>query len=322
VLFEVASRLILPEQIAALKKHNIGGDRVVFNSDAAYVDREGFFAYRPNSELREIGFYPDGAGGMTIEYDCRFTSDALGFVSNAVPYEKSDILLLGDSFAQGQGGCPWIPNLPAELRTRIYLTATQGHGFFHWQNIITFLDRIKPPRKLLILFITDDFYRPVTLMGRAQTDCLDGKIECGNQHYIHPIAEDMPQRALARHQGRQGIAWPTSDPKKLTRILFPATIELVRGFLVRRSQLTDSLRLLDEFTHRFDVRLVWLSTREEDHGREPRRHAVEEALVSRKLAIMQCQIPPEGYLPRDGHPNGLGNERIVQCVVEATRNWR
>src|SRR5262245_51263582 len=98
----------------------------------------------------------------------------------------------------------------------------------------------------------------------------------------------MPDRALMRHRERQSIPWPTSETKKFTRMLFPATIELARTFLVQRSRLTDSLRLLDEFTHRFDVRLVWLSTREEGQGSEPRRHAVEEALIPRKLAVTKC----------------------------------
>ena len=320
ILFEILARLILPGHVAAMKKRTFGNDRVVFYSDAPFENKTGFFNFAPNKIVRELAYYPDGNGRMTVEYDCQFASDTLGFLSNAVAYEQSDIVLLGDSFAQGQGGCQWLPNLPANLKSRIYSTAVQGNGFEHWENILKFLTPLRVPKKILVLFLTDDFYRQTGVIEREQMECLAGKMPC-THHYMHLIGADMEARALNRLLDRRRTPWPFQDPRKFMLATVPATAGIVRALSRPQPSATASLRILDDMVKRFDVRLVWLGTREELHGGDPRRAGIESALAARKLTMSRCDLPPEGYLPRDGHPNTLGNGKIIECVVEATKNW-
>ena len=91
--------------------------------------------------------------------------------------------------------------------------------------------------------------------------------------------------------------------------------------LVQPSRLKTSLTILDRFSQRFDMRMIWVSTREELQERDPRRAVVAAALSARKLAPTLCPLPTDGYLPRDGHPNAKGNAAILKCVTEAAREW-
>src|SRR5262245_39440581 len=147
VLFELAARILLPSHVEAFRRRGVGDDRVLFVSKSSYVDMDGYYKIAPNIQYVEVAYYPDGHGNATKEYQCTYQSDALGFLSNSVTYMNASVLLLGDSFAQGQGGCEWVSRLSSETRARLYSAAIQGHGFAHWEKIVADLSELQKPQK-------------------------------------------------------------------------------------------------------------------------------------------------------------------------------
>ena len=80
VLFEVAAKLVLPDQVAAFRARAIGDDRILFVSPLSYVGQNGYYKFAPDIIYLEAAFYPDKDGELTKEYECTFRSDALGFL--------------------------------------------------------------------------------------------------------------------------------------------------------------------------------------------------------------------------------------------------
>jgi hypothetical protein len=218
---EVATRFLLAGQVTSWRAVAFGDQRVSFISRGAFQNRAGYPAYRPDTEVREVAYYPDSNGTMTREYDCTYRSDQLGFLSNSIRYAEAEILLLGDSNTQGQGGCAWLPRLEHDVRSRVYSTAVFGHGVKHWRNVLIDLEKMRTPPKVMITFITDDFFRTDWVFDDAQLACISGNGDCQGM-YWHPLSDNMAEQAAERY-ARRNPSSGTADLKALTKYHLIAT---------------------------------------------------------------------------------------------------
>jgi hypothetical protein len=320
LLFEVLAQVFLPNQVEVLRRRAVGDDRILFLSKSSYVDFDGYYKFRPNSEYVEIAYYPDMHGKLTKEYECSYRSDDLGFLSNAIPYRDATVLLMGDSFAQGQGGCEWMSRLSPSARARVYSAAVQGHGFAHWERIVADLSRLKQPDKVLVVFTTDDFYRSASQIGRSQTDCLDSVVQCSG-HYWYPIGDAMEQTARTRLLRRRAPGF--QDMSAAIKLKFPAAYGVLRMITGREGatsgNFSRSTRIISDFAEKFDLRLVWIRSRYAADA--PREKAIEHFFSSKKLSLTNCLLPSDGYLTRDGHPNAKGYDVLRDCVDEVVGGW-
>jgi hypothetical protein len=319
--FEAAARLLLPDLVGSWRALAFGGQRILFVSEGAFENKAGYFNFAPNSRIRELAYYPEEKGGFSVEYDCTFLSDRLGFVSNTIPYEDSTVLLLGDSFSQGSGGCPWIPRLEPDVRSQVYSAAVLGTGVKHWRNILTDLERVKKPEKILIVFITHDFYRDDWLHGQSQLDCLSGAGECRGQFW-YPISDGMPELAAQRHALRApGIG--DLSTSRFWRQHFIATFTLIKKLRRRVEKdsqlLQDSVRIVSDLAAKYPLRMIWVNEKSEADEPGPRTLRLWKSLEG--IDVTRCPIPRTGFLVRDEHPNASGYDVLKKCVEGAVRSW-
>jgi hypothetical protein len=320
-VFEASAQIVLPDLMASWRALAFGGGRIEFISAGALENRAGYFAFRPSSTIRSVAYFPDKASGFTVEYDCTFASDSLGFLSNAVAYEASDVLLLGDSFAQGNGGCPWLPQLAAPIRSRLYSAAVMGTGVKHWRNIVADLERRKTPSKLLIVYITHDFYRSDWLFPESQLACLSHGATCRGQFW-YPISEGMATLAAQRYALRTPRLG-TSGMSKLLRYHLTASFtlfeKLKKGAAGDSDTMLDSVAIMRELADRYPLKLIWVNEKSEVSGPSARTRKLWQRL--RGLDLTPCDIPADGFLERDGHPNAKGYAVLKACVERAVEDW-
>jgi hypothetical protein len=195
--FELAARFFLPDMIAVWRGLPFGDGAIQFVSAGAVQNIDGFPTYRSNADVRLVVFYPDGNGNPVKEYDCSFRSDQNGFVSNEIEYSRAKVLLLGDSFSVGFGGCEWVSRLKTDFKKKVYVAAHGGFGPIVWKNVVSYLEEKKRPEKILIVFVTDDFFRPGWLYSRTQLNCINFKAEC-EAHWLFPITANMAEVARDR----------------------------------------------------------------------------------------------------------------------------
>jgi hypothetical protein len=319
-LFEALAALLLPGQVAVVRNSAIGDGRVMYFSANALANRPGYYNFTPNMTHREVAYYPDSSGKMTVEYDCRYSADDLGFVSNAVAYVDSEVLLLGDSFAQGQGGCPWMPKLPASVRRSLYSAAVFGTSFESWQSIVDHLSAIKPPARLLIVFVTDDFFRKGGPQASQQIDCLQPGGDCSGQ-YTQRIVDDMPTHAAMVLDQRKSPSM-FENPRRFLAAMFPASVGVIRTIKRTPERLLEGqLKALEGLFRRAETRLVWVELPEELKSDDARRHAVKDGLEKLGLSYTHCSLPEDRLLPRDRHPNAKGYDVLMRCVLTAMEGW-
>src|SRR5271165_812191 len=175
--------------------------RVVFfdGPNTIFENHEDIFTYLPHSEIRNVtGFFSDH--DFAVEYDYRFRTNNFGLAQDADIVPGSDsLLLLGDSFTEGQGAEPWFPLVSPAIEKLGYQPingGVLGTGFQQWLKLDRYLVANKTQiRKVIVLFISDDYHRPVWHIPPNVFDCLSTSPLCRvEQSYFYrlPPLEEVP----------------------------------------------------------------------------------------------------------------------------------
>ena len=139
---------------------------VFFDGDNSIFENHGdIFTYLPRNTVRNVtAFF--SRDDFTIEYDYRFRTNNLGLTQDAdvAPGRKS-LLLLGDLFTEGQGAEPWFRLVSSTIERLGYQPVNGGvlgTGFQQWLKLDQYLaDKNIEIQKVVVLFISDDYRRPV-----------------------------------------------------------------------------------------------------------------------------------------------------------------
>ncbi len=93
------------------KNLDLQGHRVVFfdGSGSIFRNQGDIFTYIPHNDVRNLtAFFFDNE--LRIEYDYHLRTNNLGLVQDVDTIaERESLLLLGDSFTEGQGAEQWEP---------------------------------------------------------------------------------------------------------------------------------------------------------------------------------------------------------------------
>ena len=203
--------------------------RVVFfdGPSAIFENHEDIFTYLPRNEIRNVtAFFSDN--DFVVEYDYRFRTNNRGLVQDAdVVPERQSLLLLGDSFTEGQGAEPWFRLVSPAIEKLGYQPingGVLGTGFSQWLKLDRYLAAKNIQiRKLVVLFISDDYHRPVWHIPPPVAECLSGSPLCRvEDSYLYrlPPQEEMSSW-IARVRTARG---PTKPRLKVSAAaLLPAS---------------------------------------------------------------------------------------------------
>ena len=112
VLFEMIASLVFGKDLS--NDHERSRRYLLYGAvDGTPVFRNQgkIFTYSPNSTIRTSAYYENGPG-LDKEYDYQFKTNNFGFVQKRdIEKERPSVLVLGDSFTEGQGATPWFYSL-------------------------------------------------------------------------------------------------------------------------------------------------------------------------------------------------------------------
>jgi len=329
--------ILLVELFCGLFVQSIGNDpgrdrRVFFfdGQNAIFENQEDIFTYLPHNQIRHLlAFFSDD--DFVVEYDYRFRSNNTGLVQDAdiVP-ERESLLLLGDSFTEGQGAEPWFRLVSPVIDKLGYQPINGGilgTGFQQWLKLDRYLvaKNIKI-RKLVVLFISDDYHRPVWHIPPAVLECLSAPAPCrveDSTFYRLPPREEVSSW-IARVRTARG---PMKTRLKLSAAaLLPASHRVYRYFKqqFRSAQAEqESHAAIAELIRIYgpkNVAFIHLPQKDEvGHGPSnlglKARHAIEDAGGKLSDGFKLCQLTVTDYYTNDEHPNKSGYSKIAACAA-------
>jgi hypothetical protein len=309
--------------------------RILFidGDNGTFRNQGDIFTYVPHSEIGStVVYFSDHA--YDVEYDYRFHTNNYGLVQDfdVVPAHPS-ILLLGDSFTEGQGAEPWFRQLAAKADSLPYQIVNGGFfgtGFEQWGKLERYLSDEKRVqiRKLIVLFISDDYLRHSWNFSETFLRCLqlDSFCNSGDGDFNRrPSSAELSARVDEIRAFRK----PRTSLQRLqqhARTLLPATYRVY-----------DYLRTKfgwDQYTARQKSRLaianfmkaygkdnvafVHLPQKDEMNGPNEigmeARQSIRDAGGELYDGFKLCGLTAVDYYIHDGHPNKQGYGKIANCV--------
>lgn len=305
----------------------------------------GGFVYEPHEAVHARTYYITSldSTAVRVEYDIKYTTNANGLVQlNDFTDSKPAIVFLGDSFTEGQGARPWFYELerdwPANAQHQIVNGGILGSGVEAWGRLYRKLSTEVKVAKVVIIFISDDWTRPVWQFPQQTLDCLNVGAKCKGSEDFYGLPEDPIEAQLqvdriARYRVDY-LSELRSNANVVTRSslyqkLVSPTFRRLGGFAetgsfrnVAGRQLENSkivvTRLVNELG-RDNVLFMYLPQKSElESG--PRGHGKQatDFILQNGFAFVdgraKCGLAMRDYYQRDGHPNSQGYAKIKTCV--------
>jgi hypothetical protein len=333
VLVELICYLFVPSIGASVYDWN---HRILFidGGNGTFQNEGDIFTYAPHSEIRStVVYFYDHA--YDIEYDYRFHANNYGLVQDfdVVPARPS-ILLLGDSFTEGQGAEPWFRQLAAKADTPPYQIINGGlfgTGFEQWGKLERYLSEEKKVqiRKLIVLFISDDYLRHSWNFSEPFLHCLqlDSFCNSGDGDFNRrPSSAELSARVDEIRAFRK----PRTSLERLqqhARILLPATYRVYDYLRAKfnwdqHTARQNSRLAIANFIKVYgkdNVAFVHLPQKDEmmsgpnEIGMETRQ-SIRDAGGELYDGFKLCGLTGADYYIQDGHPNRQGYGKIANCV--------
>jgi len=344
LLAELLCRLFFPSMANNQSVYK-WDQRIIFfdGPETVFQNHGDIFTYVPHKEIRNVTAY-FFEHDFTIEFDYRFRTNNVGLVQDAdVGPEQDSLLLLGDSFTEGHGAEPWFRQVSPEIAKLGYQPVNGGllgTGFEQWLKLDRYLiEKSIRIGKLVVMFISDDYARPVWNFSPPAMQCLSDLARCqidASIFYRLPSAQELSPWIAKVRAARTPMMKMKEQPWLAARVqtLLPASYHIYKYFKERGQQPDPGVRRAErqsdaaiaELIGRYgsaNVAFIHLPQKDEvdgpgDLGLRARR-SIKEAGGRLYDGLKLCRLTAADYYRNDGHPNRHGYAKIAACTTEVIK---
>ena len=301
------------------------------------IGREGLWTYAPNSNIIFAATYRLSSVESWVEYFCQFRTNRFGLIDTNYDQDRHqtvDYLVLGDSFLEGHGGCPWLVrrSLPEGFPV-VVNGGLQGASIHTMELLDDWLSAQLNIRNVMLLVISNDFKRmPPPAMWAARSECLvERRCKAGVDFVwaLPPDASEAKLARLSRHipdQSRGDLWGQVSATLSYHSMSFNIVERFVKALAGAQSVPNQSEE--NAFTINFDalqrlrakypkLKLMMVPQRDEVgvYGVENRDTArVKRFLSEEHFGYKTCPLKLSDFMPIDGHPNAGGYQKLRECL--------
>tara|TARA_B100001057_G_C22871553_1_gene959224 strand:- start:13206 stop:14336 length:1131 start_codon:yes stop_codon:yes gene_type:complete len=300
-----------------------------------------FWKYKPLSKIRSIGLYANFLE-TKIEYDCIFNTNKYGFVNTGDIGNFVDYLVVGDSFTEGVGGCPWLTKKtileePRLDNIKIINGGLMSAGVRKFEQILYYTRNELKVKNLVIIAISNDFKRDGPGKWHVDRNCYLKQI-CSsmNNFYIRDfnISNEklkMESRERRKERGPDYLS-------EITRYSFTVRTILEYNDIVLSYFFSKNSKNMNSYQNKFienfkslsrmknlypNLSIILVPTRDEVGflGKKNKDSTyVEQHLLKENIKFNWCSLTASDFLPFDGHPNKKGYKKLFECTVNEIQN--
>jgi hypothetical protein len=276
-----------------------------------------------------------------VEYDYRFRTNNFGLVEDTdVMPARDSVLLVGDSFSQGLGAEPWFRLVGPEIERLGYQPVNGGlvgTGFEQWLKLDRYLaaQNVRV-RKLVVVFISDDYRRPVWNLTPGALGCLSALSLCHFQEtlfYRLPPPDELSEWIAKIRTARAPMTQKSWLGTRVEALLpasyyvykhFSTLLQNPMAFERSNSAEEQSRTAIADFIRTYgteNVAFIHVPQKEEIDGPNKlglrARSSIREAGGKLFDGFKLCGLTPADYYANDDHPNRGGYAKIAHCVNHA-----
>ena len=315
--------------------YNFKNANMIFSEGKVFRNIDSFFTYEPNQEITAANYYYIGEEFVEV-YKYNIKTNNLGLVQENDIYKNlPSILILGDSFTEGQGAVPWIDNFGGKYKDyQIINGGLMGTGFKQFELLEEYLSKYNI-RKVFILFIGHDLRRDIFNFSPQQIKCLNDQNKCEGDEifYGFDYSKKNPKEFLEnlREKKSKTIEDQSISFKKIRRgikryLLNLYVIKLPHDFFRSRFYESKNIKILENFdsikrlSNKYDKDLffVHLMTKNEIFLRKKTYESVYAKKFIKKITnnYYECNFDNnlDFFYKYDGHPNSNGYKYLFNCI--------
>jgi hypothetical protein len=290
----------------------------------------GAWVYNASKRIKETIVYKKPFGGYIAETACEYETDAFGLIDNDSDRRQFDVLLLGNSFTAGSGGCPWTKELRQRLpQLTVYNAGLPGTGVENWAAVQRYLiDRGIHFSHALVIFISDDFFRPLANRSELDRACLQDIGRCvplANYYYPQFPGIDLTKVSAARNPNS---LWTELNYfwKRTLWISYFLVQEIGNRISAGRVAIREeTMTALDRILAAGNaVHLVKVTTKSEAGLRadSDRSRVVGRYLAGRNLTYDRCELGYSEFFSYDAHPTREGYAHLAACLARIVEGFQ
>ena len=341
--FVLLTTLVLIELVGAL----LGDNGYYWESRLLFISKdrlrslgEDLWTYSPDSEVRYAATYHLSEHLSWVEYDCKFQTNAFGLIdTNFDPASrKADVLVVGDSFTEGHGGCPWLTRATlAKDAPTVINGGLQGTGIQSFERLEGWLASQVTIDGLVVVAISNDFKRmPSDFAGNRNECSVRGICEESDGWWGIDTELNADDLMLLADSRFRKLHRPRDMQLESLGRYYSSLYRLYRRYdhLITDAEAAE---LLAAANKRFEDNFAALERLRERHPRMrlllvPQRDEVgplgiENAdtqfvrsyLDARNIQYSICNLSIHDYMQIDGHPNKVGYNKLFDCVSREIR---
>ena len=314
--------------------------RSLFISKGAvrFIQPNNIWTYTPHSNILSAAVYQTILSHTWVEYKCQFHTNQLGMIDTNYDSKDPtvDYVILGASYLEGHGGCPWLNNetTSKEGWPKLINAGLQNSGIQDLEERLNWLKSQIYIRNVIIISISNDFKRPLQKKSwQSSKECLDlGKCSLEND-YWWGVDYDISNDDLIKIGQKRLSSRQSSIIENLHNILFYYSTfynRIYKLYLYSQTpkQVDFKKYLMPYFSPNFEalgrirlsypqMKLILVPQRDEVgyFGNENLdTKIVKEYLNENQYDWMFCRLDMSDYMFIDGHPNKQGYSKLSSCL--------
>lgn len=319
--------------------------RLMFFSEGIVFENKnwGGFLYQPNARIRSETFYitDTKTANVVKEYGYQITTNSFGLIQlGDISWSKPAIIFLGNSFTEGQGASPWFYELerrwPKTAWYQIINGGIVGTGFEAWERLYENLPLRTEDRKIVIIFISSDWTRPVWQVSKHDLDCIRLPDRCSGADNFFGLPNDPTQaqtqinriaarrlEKLSEEKHKQNILKASAIHQRLLapayHLLFQKSEEIDK---FEKSKI--AIRQLADSVGTANILFIQLPQKSElfyepDSFSRLGREYIHQNKFKFVDGFENCNLTIADFHIHDGHPNASGYIKIIDCVERSVK---
>ena len=315
--------------------YNYKNTFLLYEQGNVFQNIDNFFVFNSNSDITASTYYFKKNSFIEVNsYKIKTNNFGLAQAHDLIP-EKESILILGDSFVQGQGYGNWTDFLNHDFdKYQIINGGILGTGPQQFLLLDEYLSKKLSIKKVLLLYIGDDFRRDLYNHDKNRLNCLKNYKNCNGSEifYGFPLTSRDPQNFLNYLKNKRFEN--NKEYLNLKRIRRLIKRELSNLYVVnipisflrntfyksKNEKILKNFEAIEKFISKYgdNIHFVNLAQKNEILFKKKSYETIyaNDFIAKKTKNIHQCNLDNnvDLFFKYDQHPNEKGYKNISNCI--------
>ena len=317
------------------ENYNYRNTFLLFEQGNVFQNIDNFFVYDQNSNITASTYYLKKNSFIEVNsYKIKTNNFGLVQAKDLIP-KKESILILGDSFVQGQGYGNWTDLINLDVDNyQIINGGILGTGPQQFLRLEEYLSKKLLIKKVILLYIGDDFRRDLYNHDKDRLNCLKNYKKCNGSElfYGFPLMSKDPQNFLNYLKDKRfDKSKEYLSLKRIRRLIksklsnlhvvnIPISFLRNTFYKSKNEKILKNFKAIEKFINKYDDNIHFVNIAQKNeillNKKSYETIYANEFITKKTKNIHQCNFDNnlDFFFKYDQHPNEKGYKYISRCI--------